>query len=275
LVPSNSSPVSGFLRDGVLKNGLETARAIAAFLPHPVPVVVRTSGRVRGVSLRFLPEQGLEVVTAPGIPADRLIQAVGQRREWMARVCERLAAEGALPGGPPAPRPKRLVLTAFHQEFRVDYLAKKQSGCLLMVRGPDAVMVSGAIDDRPAVAGVLAGFCRDRAGGLLRQALAAVSREAGLPYTGVTIRAQRTRWGSCTAKGSISLNFTLAFLPWELCRLVLLHELCHTKELNHAVRFWALLATLEPDCRAVDARLASARRYLPLWLRREFTAARR
>jgi len=131
------------------------------------------------------------------------------------------------------------------------------------------------VADTEAVTDALIAFCRDRAGLLLRQALAAVSRESGLAYTGVTIRAQRTRWGSCTAKARINLNFTLAFLPWELCRLVLLHELCHTKELNHSGRFWALLESHVPGCRSIDARLAAGRHYLPLWLRRGFTAAPR
>jgi len=253
----------------------EIARAIAAFLPRPVPVVVRTSRRVRGVSLRFLPEKGLEVVTAPGIPAVTLIRAVSQRRDWLVRVCERLAAEGALPGSRPEANPDRLVLTAFAREWRVGYVARDRPDCLLTVRGPDAVVVSGAVADTEAVTDALIAFCRDRAGLLLRQALAAVSRESGLAYTGVTIRAQRTRWGSCTAKARINLNFTLAFLPWELCRLVLLHELCHTKELNHSGRFWALLESHVPGCRSIDARLAAGRHYLPLWLRRGFTAAPR
>lgn len=278
---SNSSPDREIGRNGHTcpeegdQHGPETARAIAAFLPHPLPVSVRVSARTKGVSLRFLPERGLEVVTPPGVPSDYLVRAVGQRRDWLARVCERLVAEGCLPTGIAPQRPAWLVLTAFSRQWRVDYLPRERERCLLSVRGPEAVVVSGAISDKTAVSGVLAAFCRDRAGGLLRQALATVSREAALPYAGVTIRAQRTRWGSCTAKGHINLNYCLAFLPWELCRLVLLHELCHTKELNHSGRFWALLERYVPGSRVVDARLGAARHYLPLWLRQTFTAAPR
>ena len=278
---SNSSPgrdigakAGASLRKRAL-DGPETAQAIAAFLPHPLPVSVRVSDRSKGVSLRFLPERGLEVVTPPGVPSEYLVAAVGQRREWLARVCERLAAEGGLPTGIAPPRPEWLVLTAFARQWRVDYLPREYEGCQLTVRGPESVVVSGAVRDVAAASGVLAAFCRDRGGTLLRQALAAVSRESGLAYDGVTIRAQRTRWGSCTAKGHISLNYTLAFLPWELTRLVLLHELCHTRELNHSARFWNLLERYVPDCRMVDARLGAARHYLPLWLRQDFTAAPR
>ncbi|MHC1790373.1 M48 family metallopeptidase [Solidesulfovibrio sp.] len=244
------------------------AAGLAQRLPRPMPVAVRVSGRAKNVVLRMLPGRGLEVVAPAGVGAHTLAQAVDARREWIAAVFDRLAAEGVTVG-PAAPgiRPTRLVLTAFGREWGVSYAAREGvGGCTLLVRGPGQVAVTGAVDDPAAVAAALAAFCRDRAGELLHPALAAVSRESGLAYTGLTVRAQRTRWGSCTAKGRISLNFTLAFLPWELCRLVLCHELCHTVELNHSSRFWNLLERHVPGCRELDARLSAARHHLPGWL---------
>lgn len=232
-----------------------------------MPVAVRVSSRAKNVVLRMLPGRGLEVVAPAGVGAHMLMQAIDARQEWIAAVFDRLAAEGVTVG--PAThftRPTRLVLTAFGRELGVSYAARELDGCRLTVRGPGEVAVAGAVDDGAAVAGVLAAFCRDRAGELLRAALTEVSRESGLAYTGVAIRAQRTRWGSCTIRGRISLNFTLAFLPWELCRLVLYHELCHTMELNHSARFWDLLERHVPGCRALDAQLATARHHLPGWL---------
>lgn len=272
MASANSSPGRQFAgpTDPAL-TAPETAEAIAALLPRRLPVAIRVSRRLRGVSLRFLPDRGLEVATAPNVSAGWLVEAVSQRRDWLVRVCERLAAEGRLPGQRPVPRPDRLVLTAFGREWRVDYLPRPLPGCRLTQRGPGAVLVTGAVTEAAAVTDVLTAFCRDRAGPLLRQALAATSRQAGLPYTGVTIRAQRTRWGSCSAQGRINLNFTLAFLPWEFTRLVLLHELCHTLELNHSARFWAQLERHVPHCRSLDARLATAGHYLPLWLQRGIT----
>jgi predicted metal-dependent hydrolase len=245
----------------------EAARLLAERVPRKLPVFVRISNRAKGIVLRLQPGRGLEVVAPAGIGVALLCQAVDARREWIAAVCDRLAAEGGLPGQElRVPRPQRLVLSAFDRQWRLSYLAKDRGGCTISVRGPDALVVSGAVGDNAAVATALTGFCRTKGGELLRTALAEVSREAGLPYSGVSIRAQRTRWGSCTAKGRISLNFTLAFLPWELTRLVLLHELCHTVEMNHSHRFWALLERYVPGCLELDATLNTARHYLPLWL---------
>ena len=63
----------------------------------------------------------------------------------------------------------------------------------------------------------------------------------GFKYTGVTVRKTRTRWGSCSSKKQINLSISLMFLPEYLIDYVLLHELCHTVEMNHSQRFWALM----------------------------------
>jgi predicted metal-dependent hydrolase len=60
----------------------------------------------------------------------------------------------------------------------------------------------------------------------------------GFTYNKVSIRSQRTRWGSCSGKGAISLNIKLVALPVELSDYVILHELVHTKIHNHSQRFW-------------------------------------
>lgn len=70
------------------------------------------------------------------------------------------------------------------------------------------------------------------------------SNAHNLPYNKVKINSSRGRWGSCSAKGDINLSFFLMLLPQHLIDYVLLHELCHTREMNHSNRFWNLLDAL-------------------------------
>jgi len=75
----------------------------------------------------------------------------------------------------------------------------------------------------------------------------------------VTIRCTRSRWGSCSARGNLNFSYRLVHLPEHLVDYVIVHELCHLKELNHSPRFWALVAETHPHHRALRRELANYR----------------
>lgn len=74
-------------------------------------------------------------------------------------------------------------------------------------------------------------------------------------YNRISIRKQKTRWGSCSSKDNINLNMNLLHLPSELMDYVLLHELVHTKVKNHSNDFWDELETVVPNARIIDRKL--------------------
>jgi hypothetical protein len=87
----------------------------------------------------------------------------------------------------------------------------------------------------------------------------------GVAPAHVRVRLQRTRWGSCSSSGSISLNAGLVFLAPELVRYLLIHELSHMLVLNHSHRFWRAVERHEPDWRELDRRLSEAWGAVPIW----------
>lgn len=76
-----------------------------------------------------------------------------------------------------------------------------------------------------------------------------IAEETGLKYNGVKFRDYKSRWGCCDTKKNISFNYKLLMLPVELQEYVMLHELCHTREMNHSPKFYALLSSFMPDFR--------------------------
>ncbi len=82
---------------------------------------------------------------------------------------------------------------------------------------------------------------------LLPARVEALAAQMGVPYGRVTVRAQRTRFGSCSAAGNISLNCLLVCFPPPVQDYVILHELCHLKHMNHSPAFWRAVATVCPD----------------------------
>jgi predicted metal-dependent hydrolase len=96
--------------------------------------------------------------------------------------------------------------------------------------------------------------------------LEALSSETGIDYSRMHLRRQRTRWGSCSSRGAISLNICLLFQAPPVVRYLMIHELCHRRHMNHSQRYWRLVESLEPDWRALDAELLKGWRSVPAWV---------
>lgn len=85
---------------------------------------------------------------------------------------------------------------------------------------------------------------RNNAKSILPSRISQLSQKVGLPYSSLRISSSQGRWGSCSSSKNINLSYYLLLLPSHLVNYVILHELAHTKEMNHGVKFWALLDKL-------------------------------
>lgn len=226
---------------------------------------LRVSARGRYVRLRVSLRGDLEIVVPKGFDPSKVPELLERKKQWI-----RAALEYAEANNESTQRastwqlPPKIELAGIGRILHVN--AKETPARRVMVRdaGQD-LLVSGAIADESACRAALGRWLMRQAWEQLLPRLQTLSAATGLRYKRALVRRQRTRWGSCSRQRSISLNAKLLFLPRELMDYVMVHELCHTVQMNHSPRYWDLVERHSPDCRVLDKRLRDAWKAVPRW----------
>lgn len=230
-----------------------------------LPLSIRAHARARRVLVKLVPGRGLEVVVPPGFDPARVPALLDHRRPWIERAKATMEARGTDLTGRAPTLPEVVEFRAAGRTCRVDCLdhpgraTVTENGSRLMVRGPQG--------DQDALIAALVRFTVRKAREFLLPRLDEASRRLSMPYSAMRVRRQRSRWGSCSARGVISLNAKLLFLPPELVDHLLLHELCHTRHLNHSAAYWALVASLQPEYGRLEKALNQGISLVPPWFR--------
>lgn len=198
--------------------------------------VVRRSAR--NITMR-VKEDGLHVTTPPYRSITALLEAIAPFRERLRNVCSEVK-----------PKPFDLNFSIEAECFRLKLETSLLKNFTVSMRDETVVIACPAHAD----------FTTDRVQTLVKNAVMRAMRKKAeeylpplvqywsslfdLPYNKVTISKARSRWGSCSSKRDISLSFYLMLLPAHLMDYVILHELAHTREMNHGPEFWELLNQL-------------------------------
>ena len=223
---------------------------------------VRHSPRTRRLTLRVYPGARVEV-TVPTATARHVVEEfVARHRDWIER---RVATLNAAAPTPADLRPEQVRLRAFNEVWNIDYVAAARVGWRVPEPGSPKLRLHTGGDDGH-VPRLLRAWLTATAEQRLAGWLGAVASHYGFRYNRVQFRRQRTRWGSCSRSGTISLNVCLLFQSPEVVRYLLLHELCHTRHMNHSDRFWGLVAECEPEWRVLDRELSRGWRHVPHWI---------
>lgn len=99
------------------------------------------------------------------------------------------------------------------------------------------------------------GALKEKAQGIAQARAEHFAGAYGVRYARIRIGSQKTRWGSCSKHGNLSFNYKIALLPGELQDYIVVHEVCHLKEMNHSKKFWSLVALKFPNHKALRKEL--------------------
>jgi predicted metal-dependent hydrolase len=225
---------------------------------------VRRSARARRLSVRVFRDGRVEVVVPPRASERTVAEFVRRHGTWIERQRARSFRERSAALQQPVP-PARIELPAFDEVWRV-HLAGGSGAPRLRAAMPGLLSWRGhALPDARSARALLRwlmGHARVRLGSLLVE----VAAETGLQPGRMELRRQRSRWGSCSTHGTISLNVCLAFQPAPVVRYLMIHELTHLEHMNHSAHFWAAVARRCPQWRELDRELLQGWRRVPQWL---------
>lgn len=96
---------------------------------------------------------------------------------------------------------------------------------------------------------------KDEAKKVIERRIKHFNKNYGFKFGKITIKAQKTKWGSCSKKGNLNFNFKIMVLPKDIRDYIIVHELCHIKEQNHSNKFWNLVAMTIPDYLSIKKQL--------------------
>ena len=218
---------------------------------------VRASARARRLGVRVWRDGSVEIVVPPHTSAEAVARFVAQHRSWIERQRQRCVPL------PPEPfPPQRIALAATGESWSCEAGSGRRAAVVVAAEGR-LLLDAGAEPARLRAA--LRQWLVARAQAAFAPPLAALAAEMGSAFQRLQIRRQRTRWGSCSTRGTLSLNCCLLFQPPQVVRYLMVHELAHVAHMNHSARFWRHVARFEPRWQELDRELVQGWRHVPRW----------
>jgi predicted metal-dependent hydrolase len=223
---------------------------------------VRESARARRMFLHVRPPLGVELVVPRGTRA-RVVQSfVEAHRQWIEAAWAQIENEYV---GDRSSRPDSIDLPAIERSVRTTYRyapdARTRWHC-----DADRLDVNCQSPQLHDASEILRAWLMSQARRVLPAWVFREAARVGDSPKRVQVRLQRTRWGSCSATGTISVNAALLFLAPELIRYLIVHELCHIRHMNHSRAYWRHVAGFEAEYRRLDAALGRSWSGIPWWV---------
>jgi predicted metal-dependent hydrolase len=179
-------------------------------------------------------------LTLPPLVSEHLIQRfLAESQSWMLEHWQKLNTTPRVQSVAQLVDGELLSFPIWEKQWRIQLIAEPSK---IIVEQGDCLLISQQHAEKRLKHWVL-----QQAKLLLPIRLAQLAAKHQFNYRQCTVRHAKSRWGSCSSQGNISLNAALVFLPAALLDYVLLHELCHTRQMNHSKQFWAEMQKVD-DC---------------------------
>jgi predicted metal-dependent hydrolase len=232
-------------------------------LPWPPPYTIKKSAKARHVRLKASVRHGLELIVPARFNPKNIPEILETNKVWIEKQLTKIQLE--FQQYQTNQLPLSICLLAINQQWKVTYIKTFSKKIQVLVRPDYELVVMGDIDNKILCQQKLAKWLHSQAILFLTERLYELSVSTGLSYQDVSIRNQKSRWGSCSSAKKINLNHKLIFMPAELADHIIIHELCHTVHMNHSQKFWRLVASLDENWQLNSKSVKRAEKYVPAW----------
>ncbi len=199
---------------------------------------LRFSNRAKYLSLRMSRSGDLSVVIPLGMKEALAHRFVKQKVKWVEKQLNKEQA----PSKPSViTKPKVLDLKMLNEQWRVKYISASENIIEYDELPNQCLQISGAVQSNQLVQKIIGLFLKNKAIKIFPNHVAKIAKLYDFDFNDVKIRGQKGRWGSCSNRKVLNLNYKLLFMPENVARYVFIHELCHTVEMNHSPKFWQLV----------------------------------
>lgn len=231
---------------------------IISDVPWPPTYSVKKNKLAKYVRLRASKAKGLQITIPYRFNLKNIPDILETHKQWIIKKLRELNARKT------SAHPHEITLPPIIQTWKIIYF-ETLAPLKLFVRQGQEVVIMGKMEDQK-VRKLLVLWLKKMAKLYLAEIMNRISEEIKLSFSKLTIRDQHSRWGSCSSDKSINLNYKLLLLPKPLAEHVIIHELCHTKVLNHSDKFWQLVASFDPAWKEHRILLKKADQFIPSWL---------
>ncbi len=228
---------------------------------------IRVSPRAKHVYLKMLAQGHLQIIVPRGYDLKKIPSLLERKHKWIEKTRIRiLNSHSNFSPLEIEPLPTQIALPALGETWRVDYESQDSTRTILRQIDFQSLRLTGNVQQIKKCQQLLRRWLCRRGLEKLSPWLRKISEEIKLPFDRVSVRLQRSRWGSCSRRRTISINAKLLFLRPEIVRYLFIHELCHLAQMNHSRRYWALVESHEPNYIKLDTELRRAMQSLPNWV---------
>jgi predicted metal-dependent hydrolase len=210
---------------------------------NKVPCTIKRSAKSSAIWLKMEDENGLMVILPKGRKSTIIPQILKQNKDWVLKMIK--LREVKLKSAPPSmENSKSIVYRGRKVNIKVKNVACPKPKVRLINNSIKVVMPKNSEE---SLSDIVTNWLKERALLFFSRRVEYFAGRLNVKFGTISVKDQKTRWGSLSSKGNLSFNWRLLFAPPEVLDYVVAHEVCHFKHYDHSERFWRLLKKIIPN----------------------------